>query len=1400
MVSVEYHCIINIVLNSLLLVLIWETFASNVFSFNDYEIGVSKITHKIIYEDFPADVEISFTKFEKYACQTSQKPDVMNLCESVASLELGGFIYKTGCFVVICSILISIINLTLILFQKKSILNNIKNSHYITAGLYWIIMFIYFILSDSRNIMSSVNQCCLIVFDQGAFFMFLAGGLALGALGHFIYVKRFSDFEDLINKAEGLDYFPSLGKRTDNDEALDMLRNENRILQDDLKHKDREIEELGQKVNEYFTRIQNFYEEPSNPSQSSPKYLSSTKKRALRAGRQGGVETIETLKQENGNLRAIYAKEKHEWEEEKKVLIEKSDNEYFYTLINDLCLKTQELQIQLSGKETGDLERQELLENLKDIKSKVETFKKEAVDEEKKNWDIERNGLHQVINDLQSDLEKNKVLADNQESISELKLEIEKLQEDRIKAQESKKNLMEKINSMGLEIAKLEKELATSQEFKHKLETATSNIAYLQVTLSQKQEENEKNLKILKTYKDLAIEKDMKIEEIERIVRTSEYQTKSLNEQILELKRYLTEKDNLIKNEKEDARNKISNKEDEINMLSSQVSILEKELSLAKKSVVEDKSQDYETLKLEVESLEAKVLNLNGLLKKQREQNNSLETQFQHSELKNQELEEKLANAQDIIAKHRATISELKLKLEDHEQLLKDYQNSQSTIQELSQIIEALKSEIQSLKALIRSLETYKKDKEFYEKQYQDSLKELESIQASKRNLELELVFLSNLKTENSGLSSQISNLTDALEASKLQMSEYRTKFTSQEIEHDKERDELLYSLSKNKKEIAQLERKLKTQEDFLENELSSNQMQIEGLKDQVNSLLSQNETYKQETQRLNHLQSALKQQLMAKDIEISEISQGKEIQANNEQIKRLYEDQIEEMHKNLKDTQERLRQILFEKENLREDLAAKQAELQTVSEDFAAFQNQIYDSERKKSLIESHERFNFSRVSDNSLENSARSAHDMIIIESISPKFNNTLLDNVSKLRKEPPMTYVNVWKLFEEMMLDKCKMDRLELSMGRRPRTMTEYMLDFVYLHYGLKTIALKQLKALVASLEQLYKQSHPYGVLFCRFLGLFHPRPLAYQLSIYLLMIQEQFVALTCKIKEKPLNFAQIYEIAQYGGQASIIDIMELIQKICKSNREIGERIITAMHKERADKVELSILKICCCMARMGKTSDFIFEILNAERRGNGLEYQQFIDGIRYTLNIWVTQEEAEDLCSYIDQDEVGLITFDSWYAKVNFVEFAEKMYGKVAMITKADFLNALVEEYEFEVLQDYHILKQMIRVPVLNESSMSNILLKIDPNLEDEDLANLYQEAREQDSEKVNGVTANALCAVVLKHTIGGYGIGMFDVYSLDSSLPKTSTEGVRTELVVERDTTGKLEIDLRKRNK
>lgn len=62
-----------------------------------------------------------------------------------------------------------------------------------------------------------------------------------------------------------------------------------------------------------------------------------------------------------------------------------------------------------------------------------------------------------------------------------------------------------------------------------------------------------------------------------------------------------------------------------------------------------------------------------------------------------------------------------------------------------------------------------------------------------------------------------------------------------------------------------------------------------------------------------------------------------------------------------------------------------------------------------------------------------------------------NPILEIVSRVRKEAPMTYSNVWKVFESMMQEKYTVDRLEIALGRQPRSLWDYLSDFMYLHYG-------------------------------------------------------------------------------------------------------------------------------------------------------------------------------------------------------------------------------------------------------------------------------------------------------------------------------------------------------------
>ena len=55
-----------------------------------------------------------------------------------------------------------------------------------------------------------------------------------------------------------------------------------------------------------------------------------------------------------------------------------------------------------------------------------------------------------------------------------------------------------------------------------------------------------------------------------------------------------------------------------------------------------------------------------------------------------------------------------------------------------------------------------------------------------------------------------------------------------------------------------------------------------------------------------------------------------------------------------------------------------------------------------------------------------------------------------------------------------------------------------------------------------------------------------------------------------------------------------------------------------------------------------------------------------------------------------------------------------------VTKADFLSALVEEYEYEVIGDYYKLRKMIRGKHLSQDNMEDLLIELDPTLEQHEM--------------------------------------------------------------------------------
>lgn len=571
--------------------------------------------------------------------------------------------------------------------------------------------------------------------------------------------------------------------------------------------------------------------------------------------------------------------------------------------------------------------------------------------------------------------------------------------------------------------------------------------------------------------------------------------------------------------------------------------------------------------------------------------------------------------------------------------------------------------------------------------------------------------------------------------------------------EWESEKEDLKYSKALLQRELDSFKSRLKLQEDSLNHEIQLLTAEIDRLKDQLQLFSTEYNLARNEIESLKDQNSVLIQEKYS-DItpEHLQITPGKLSQFIQSDPK--YDRTFTDLDKSFQS-------ILSEKEDLRRFLIEKDSAIQELSEMNSKLNQQLFvlkDQPSRPSLSSRSEYTLGSLPSEGgSSWASGLSVQEMMIIESLGgvDYRTNPLLEKVSKLKKEPPMIYTNLWKLMEKLMVEKGKVDKIEYALKRKPRPMYDFVADFFISHFGLQTLANRQLKAMTTSLEELNRLNHPYGVFFSRLLGLYHPRPIPPDLCSFLMVVQAMFTQLSIDTKNQ--SFAQHYEILQYGGNASIVDVMELVMKVCNGNRKVGERVIYSMHKDSDKKLEICLLKACGTLAKTNSDPKSVFELLDNNESKN-LDYHEFVDGLRYTLGIWISQEEAEDICAFIDEDSNGLVTVEEWARKVDFQVYLKKIYEPCSLVTKVQVLNAFIEEYELEMIEDYNKLRQSVKLRSLNKEQFVGFLKEIDSNWKEHEALKMFERLRKD--ENTNFVSAEGTCLSVMKNKVGGYGVGIF----------------------------------------
>lgn len=781
-------------------------------------------------------------------------------------------------------------------------------------------------------------------------------------------------------------------------------------------------------------------------------------------------------------------------------------------------------------------------------------------------------------------------------------------------------------------------------------------------------EENERQKKVLDKNKQVLVEKQMKIDEIEKAKKSVEAREQGLIDHNNELKKYLKDYEDLLiqlKKEKDEITKALNLKQQELELVHNQLDAVKGEKNSG--DPLEMNSNDAE-----IQSLSSQVKLLSDSIQNQTSENTLIKQQLKDSELENELLDKKLKN------------------------ILAEYQQSLEKIYELE-----------------RSLQ---------ESGSQDLQKANESLKKSLKKTQKKL--------EN--LNDELNILREKEEQMGAKENEAYFKLQQAEEEFERIKQELVHSSAQQVREIEILQARLKSQENFFEKELQSSQLALGSSKDEVKKLEIQNEYFKTEALQLADLEKQLENALP-------------------ENLKGLKDSLSETSSRNFENLSKQIESILQEKEKLRKKLQKTENELQLVSEECQNLHKLKFEGKKDSS------------ISLNSIESSSKSIQDSLIIEGISPSivFHNPLIEKLSQLRKEPAMVYSSVWKNLEQMVQEKLKRDKKDIELGKSPQNVADFMFEFLQTQYGLKSLGLKQLKALIVSLEELYRIQHPYATFFCRVLGIFHPRPIPSKVTVGLFAALIQFNAICRRGSIKNENFSEVYETVQFGGETSVGNVIALIKKIFKEHREAGERILASIHADQPDALELKLLRICSQLKSAMLADDSLFP-------KETLDYSEFIDNLRISLDVWISQAEAELLCQILDEKGTGEVQYSNWKEKIKFDDFCSKLETKPAMVSKADFLNSLIVEHEFEVLEDYHMLRSIIpKGNPISAELTSYYLLQIDANLDINFQERIFKEALVHDGGHGKEVSSEALSIVVLKHNIGGYGKGLFFLNTLSN---------------------------------
>ena len=402
--------------------------------------------------------------------------------------------------------------------------------------------------------------------------------------------------------------------------------------------------------------------------------------------------------------------------------------------------------------------------------------------------------------------------------------------------------------------------------------------------------------------------------------------------------------------------------------------------------------------------------------------------------------------------------------------------------------------------------------------------------------------------------------------------------------------------------------------------------------------------------------------------------------------------------------------------------------------------------------------------------------ADDLIDREKRDSIANNVIIHSLQRanISSEKPLTYLNIFKFFEELMDKKLEVDTQDLKAQRKPRGMTEFLMEHLNRQFGIKTLALKFLGQLIPGLQILYKENNPYAVLFSRLLQVFHPDPVPFPLAMFLTRVRVEFHRLAEKctrereLRDKKLARAKkadvthgraAYDYAVTGGEAFTAEVIMLIYDLFDNDTRSGELALKLLKPDGVSMANYVVFKVCHKMAKLGLSPDAVFNLIDADG-GGSIDADEFVKGIKTSLELWISEADIREV--YDEIAEFGELSRTVFAQRCNFDWYLSVVKSDEFVTSKCHFLNVLIDVYNKRQRDDMAKLLAMYETAEedpMQKGTFTDLVRSLDPTNPDDRIETIWKLGKEE-APTAPGLTQLGFIKCMLRYPSGPFAASKF----------------------------------------